>query len=253
VEEPEFGMAIEVKLSNGKCWPSQKAALDHFQQMLERYADDQAVDDAQDHDDLAALIERYDLAIYAGTPKAGTGIDHFERRRYGTKSFSSVAFWVVRTRGDATDFSHAVAVRAQPKSDAVQFTAACWTAVQPFLLAAKKRAYQRFGDDLRRVPCELTGAPLTFEEGHLDHVGMSFAQIVVSFRAMRGWSRGVPAGTITLCSDTHMVTVFAEPAMAEAFAKYHNAVAKLRIVAKRAKMSAPVGRRQPEVQRPVQL
>ena len=45
-------MAIEVKLSNGKCWPSQKAALDHFQQMLGRYADEQAVDDAQDHDDL---------------------------------------------------------------------------------------------------------------------------------------------------------------------------------------------------------
>jgi len=161
VKEPEFGMAIEVKLSNGKCWPSQKAALDHFQQMLERYADEQAVDDAQDHDDLAALIERYDLAINAGTPKAGTGIDHFERRRYGSESFSSVAFWVVRTRGDATDFSHAVAVRAQPKSDAVQFTAACWTAVQPFLLAAKKRAYERYGDDLRRVPVVIvpTGTP----------------------------------------------------------------------------------------------
>lgn len=253
VEETEFGMAIPVTLSNGKSWPSHKAALAHFQQMLERYSDDQAVDDAQDHDDLAALIERYDLAINAGTPKAGTGIDHFERRRYGGESFSIVGFWVVHTRGDATDFSYAVAVRAQPRSDAVQFTRACQTAVQPFMLAAKNRAYELYGDDLRRVPCELTGRPVTFEEGHLDHVGMSFAQIVVSFRAIRGWSRGIPEGTITAYSDIQVVTAFAEPAMADAFAKYHNAIAKLRIVSKSAKVSTAAGRRQPKVQRPVQL
>lgn len=74
-------MATAVTLSNGKSWSSHKAALVHFQRMLERYSDDEVVENAHDHDDLAALIERYDLAINAGSAKAGTGIDHFERRR----------------------------------------------------------------------------------------------------------------------------------------------------------------------------
>ncbi len=245
-------MATAVTLSNGKSWPSHRAALVHFQQMLARYSDDQVVEDAHDHDDLAALIERYDLSINAGSAKAGSGIDHFERRRYGGKGFLTAGFWVVHTRGDATDFSYVVAVRAHPKSDAQQFTSACRAAVEPSMLTAKKRAFERYGDNLRRVPCELTGEPLAFEEARLEYIGMSFVQIVVSFRAVRGWSHGVPDGAITGPIDTQAVTAFRDPAMAEAFSKYHNVVAKLRIVAKSANLAMATGRRQPEIQRPVQ-
>ncbi|WP_061151479.1 DUF3223 domain-containing protein, partial [Caballeronia arvi] len=181
-------MTIAVQLSNGRAWPSHKAAVAHFEQMLLRYSDDQAVDDAQDHDDLTALVERYDLAIAAGRPKAGSGIDHFERRRCGSLTRSTAGFWVVHTHGDASDFSYAVAVRAQPKSDAYQFACACRAAVQPTLLDAKRRAFELYGDDLQRVRCELTGKLLTFEEADMDYVGMSFAQMVVSFRTLRGWS-----------------------------------------------------------------
>jgi hypothetical protein len=246
-------MATAVTLSNGKSWCSHKAALVHFQRMLERYSDDEVVENAHDHDDLAALIERCDLAINAGSAKAGTGIDHFERRRYGGKGFLTPSFWVVHNRGDATDFSYIVAVRARPKSDARQFTSACKAAVHPSMLAAKKRAFEMYGDDLRRVPCELTGQPVAFEEALLEHVGMSFAQIVVSFRAVRGWSHGIPEGTITAPSDAHVMTTFSDPATAEAFSKYHSTVAKSRIVSEGANLALATGRRQPEIQRPVQL
>jgi hypothetical protein len=244
-------MAIAVTLSNGRSWSSHKAALAHFQQMLERYSDDQVIDDEHDHDDLAALIERYDLAIDFGPSKAGTGIDHFERRRYGGKALSTVGFWVVHTRGDAADFSFSVAVKARPKSDAQHFTSACRTAVQPFLLAAKKRACELHEDDLRRVPCELTAKPLAFEETHLEHVGMSFAQIVVGFRALRGWSHGIPDGTITAPCDAQVLLAFKDAGMAEAFAKYHNAVAKLRLVPKTANLAMAAKPRQPKIKRPI--
>lgn len=245
-------MPIAVTLSNGKSWPSQKAAIAYFQQMLGRYSDDQIVDDAQDHDDLAALIERYDLAIKIGPPKAGSGIDHFERRRNGGDSFSTVGFWVVHTRGDATDFSYIWAVKAQPKSDAQQFSSACRTAVQPFLVAAMKRAYDIYGDESGRIPCELTGRPVMFEEAHLDYAWMSFAQIVVGFRATRGWSRGIPEGTLTTPDDAHPV-VFRDPATAEAFVKYHKAVARLRLVANSTDLAMRAGQRQAQIQRPIQL
>lgn len=67
--------------------------------MLERYLDDELVEDGHDHDDLATLIERYDLAINVGSAKRGTGIDHFERRRYGGKGLLTASFWVVHPEG----------------------------------------------------------------------------------------------------------------------------------------------------------
>ncbi|SAL86809.1 hypothetical protein AWB74_07854 [Caballeronia arvi] len=245
-------MTIAVQLSNGRSWPSHRASLAHFELMLKRYADNEVVDDAQDHDDLAALIERYDLAITAGPAKAGTGIDHFERRRYAPHVGSTATFWVVHTHGDAVDFSYVVAVRAQPKSDAQQFACACWTAVQPILLEAQKRAIELYGDDLRRVPCELTGNLLTFEEARLDHVGMSFAQIVVSFRALRGWSHGAPEASISAL-ENGQAAAFTDSAIAQAFARYHNAVAKLRVVAKGPNHVVATGRRDPKIRRPIPL
>ncbi|GJH14195.1 hypothetical protein CBA19CS11_35175 [Caballeronia novacaledonica] len=136
--------------------------------MLERYSNDQVVDGTHNHDDLAALVERCDLAITAGPAKAGTGIDHFERRRYRGKGFLTAGFWVIHTRGDATAFSYVMAVRA-PKNDAQQFTSVCRTAVQPTMLAAKRRAFELYIDNLRCVPCELTGEPFAFEEAHLEY------------------------------------------------------------------------------------
>lgn len=246
-------MAKAVTLSNGKSWPTQKAAQEHFRAMLARYADNQVIDDAQDHDDLAALLERYDLAITDGPPKAGTGIDHFERRRNAGEGFSTPGFWVIRTTGDATDFSYIWAVKAQPMSDAQQFTGACRTAVQSTLLAAKKKAFETYGDASGRVPCELTGQLVDFDDAHLDHAWMSFSQIVVGFRAARGWAHGVPAGCVTAPADAQIVSAFQDPATADAFVDFHNKVAKLRIVSKTANLSMAARQRVPKIQRPVVL
>lgn len=37
--------------------------------MLHRHRDEDTVENCEDHDDLVALLERYDAAIYSGPPK----------------------------------------------------------------------------------------------------------------------------------------------------------------------------------------
>jgi len=44
--------------------------------MLARYDDGNVVEDRNDHDDLVALLERYDEASIDGPSKTGAGIDH---------------------------------------------------------------------------------------------------------------------------------------------------------------------------------
>jgi hypothetical protein len=71
-------MAKAVRLANGRQWSSQKGAVDHFREIRNRYADEVTIDDAQDHADLVALLERYDAAHAGQAPKIGIGVASFE-------------------------------------------------------------------------------------------------------------------------------------------------------------------------------
>ncbi len=95
-------MAIAIILSNGRTWKTKAAALSHFKAMLARHADGAVVEDRSDHDDLVALLERYDEAITDGSSKTGVGIDHFTRTRNNFNGYSTPSFWVHRTDGTAT-------------------------------------------------------------------------------------------------------------------------------------------------------
>jgi hypothetical protein len=242
-----------IKLSNGREFPTQKAALEHFKQMLHRYGDGAVIDDAQDHEDLVALLERYDLAITDGPPKTGPGIDHFERRLNTAEGWTTPGFWVVQTTGQATDFSFYTAVKGQPKSDAQQFTDACRTAVQPDMVAAKDRFFAEHGDAEGRVICELTQTPISRDEAHLDHAWPPFLQLVMGFRAARGWGHAVPDGVITAPDQAQVASRFINPADTQAFIAYHHQIAQLRMVAKKANLSMAARQRRPKIQRPVRL
>jgi len=82
-------MAIAIILSNGRTWKTKAAALSHFKAMLARYADGAVTEDRNDHDDLVALLERYDEAITNGPSKTGVGIDHFTRTRNNFNGYST--------------------------------------------------------------------------------------------------------------------------------------------------------------------
>lgn len=69
-------MAKAITLSNGRSWKTQTAALAHFKEMLRRHTDNQVVEGRDDHDELLALLERYDAVITHGPAKMGSGVEY---------------------------------------------------------------------------------------------------------------------------------------------------------------------------------
>lgn len=106
-------MVKPVKLSNGRQWRTQKEALEHFKQMLARYANGDKITDSADHDDLSALLARYDAVLAPGEEKkAGTGIAYFSRERNVGEGWSTDGFHVHRADGTSIDFSYISAVKS---------------------------------------------------------------------------------------------------------------------------------------------
>jgi hypothetical protein len=246
-------MGNTVSLSNGRSWTSQKAAAEHFRQIRNRYADDVVIDDAQDHEDLLALLERYDAAHGEEDSKIGLGVDFFVvRTNYGSGG-PTRGFWVHRINESVTDFSFLWAIRGIPKPQAQEFADACRSAVDRELKIAKRRFFETYADANGLVPCELTDVPLSFETAHVDHAHPSFGALVITFRAARGWHADIPAGTLSKAADSQLITTFVDPAVAEAFRGFHRGSATLRMVAPGANLSRAAGQRRPKIARPVRL
>ena len=246
-------MAHGVSLSNGRNWSSQKSATEHFRQIRDRYADRVPIDVEQDHADLLSLLERNDAAHGEKDSKIGVGVDFFEvRTNYGSGG-PTRGFWVHRVDGTATDFSFPWAIRGIPKPQSQEFTDACRASVNQELKAAKRRFFDRYADAAGLVPCELSGALLSFETAHVDHAYPSFGALVITFRAARGWHAAIPADTLTMPSDNQLTTTFVDPIVADTFKAFHRRAATLRIIAPGANLARAAGQRHPKIARPVLL
>ncbi len=107
-------MAKPVKLSNGRYWRTQTQALEHFKKMLARYNIGEKVTDSSDHDDLSALLMRYDSVMLANEEtKTGAGIDYFSKQRNVGEGWSTDGFHVHRIDGTSIDFSYISAVKIE--------------------------------------------------------------------------------------------------------------------------------------------
>lgn len=246
-------MAKCITLSNGLNFKSAKAATDHFREVLYRGPAGTVVEDPSDHDDLCALLERYDTAIIDGPSKIGVGIDRFERRQNRGVGYTTTGFWVIRTDGTETDFSFPSAIKGEPKPEATQFAEACRNAIAEDIRKAKRRHFEAHGDDQGCIPCDLTEAPLTIAEAHMDHAYPAFGHLVVSFRAARGWHEAIPPGVITRPTDAQTTTTFIEADTAAAFRKFHHAAATMRVISGKRNLSMAAGQRRPKVRWPVKL
>lgn len=246
-------MAIAITLSNGRTWKSQKDALNHFKSILNSYNNKEIIEARADHEDLVALLERYDEAITDGPSKTGAGIDHFTRTVNNFKGFATPGFWVHRVDGSSTDFSYISAVKGQPKGPSKEFYDACRAAVQADLVAAKLCFFKQHADADGNVPCEITGKPTAYQNAHLDHAWLSFGQIVSSFRVSRGWTVEVPYGVVSLPADGQTQSILIDPAIAKAFVEFHHSIATLRIVLGAVNLSMASGQRRPKIHRPIHL
>lgn len=220
-----------VTLSNGRDWPTQTAARQHFKEMLSRYEDDTPITDAGDHADLCALLERYDLLIANGPLKTGAGIARFDKRKSFVKGFPTRGFWVVRINDTDTDFSYIDAIIGSPRPQSQEFYDACHGAISQDLRHAKERQFEQFSDENDCLPCDATGVLVTFTNAHLSHAHPAFVSLVRAFRDMRGWGEAVPAGTLSPSADRQISSSFTDPRDAEAFKTFHHATAIMRIVA----------------------
>lgn len=225
-------MAKPVELSNGRSWKTKTAAKEHFKEMLGRYKDGEVVGDEDDHSDLSAMLERFDLLVTDGPTKIGPGIKHFERRLNKGDGWSSPGFWVVRTDNVDTDFSYIKAVDALPKRDAQEFSVACHNAVSADLVKMKQRQFDHFSDSEGKISCDITGAFVSYSEAQLSHAHPSFDLIVKEFRRSKGWDENIPSGTLTESADAQISTHFVDGNLAREFSKFHHDMAILRIIAK---------------------
>jgi len=103
-----------IALPSGRVWTTQGAALEHFKQMLHRFADNAVDEDRADLDDLLASLERYDAVIIGGPSKIGQGVDYLFRRQNSGEGYSTPGFWINRVDGTQTDFSYLGAVKDFP-------------------------------------------------------------------------------------------------------------------------------------------
>lgn len=66
-------MVKPVRLTNSRSWSTQKDALQHFKDMLGRNTHGERLADPADHDDLSALLTRYDETVAPGQATKGGG------------------------------------------------------------------------------------------------------------------------------------------------------------------------------------
>ena len=213
--------------------------------MLARYKDGDLVAGFEDHDDLVALLERYDMCDLSLQSKIGLGIKHFERRLNRGQGFSSAGFWVVRSDGTETDFSYISAVKGEPQSVAQQYYDACRSAVSRDLSAKKQDEFSRFGDADGCLTCDISGERVTYENAQLRHAEPSFGVLVEEFRRESSWQWDEMYRYLTLPQDAQIATAFREERHAEAFRVFHHERAVLHIVGRQSLRGRPRG---PEIQ-----
>lgn len=234
---------VAITLTNGKTWSSQKAAKAHFKQILHTYPNGAVVDDPGHHDDLVALVGRFDAVLPVEERKGSMGIAQFERRLNTGSGFATPGFWLVRPNGEATDFSYLQAIEGRPKSPDAEFADACRRAVAGDLEAFMRARYAASPDGL--VACGVTGAPIAQAEAHVDHDDPSFGSIILSFRRIQGWTDAVPPGVLTTGADAQTTTTFICAADEAAFRAFHQAHARLRVVSAKANLARAAGQRRP--------
>jgi len=104
-------------LSNGRYWRTFGEANKYFSEMLGRYDVGDEVTDPKDHEDLHALLIRYDSILEEGKPsKIGCGIEYFTKQNNSSFEWSTDGFWLHRTDGSSCDFSLKKALGPLPEN-----------------------------------------------------------------------------------------------------------------------------------------
>lgn len=214
-------MARQPIVLNGIEFKSQKDAIDHFKNMLERYRNGQTIA-GDDHDILLALLERHPEA----DKKIGCGVKRLYKDR---TDMPTSCFWIERTDCSRTDFSCRIAISAKGKSLYQEFLEACRGAVQHDLWVAKEKHFEDYADSDKRVECEITRDKVAFNESHIDHKKpMTFQVIVETFIGANDIE--IKPEMLLMSQDAQFQTTMIDQELKDKFRRYHYKMAKLRVI-----------------------
>lgn len=200
-----------------RTFPSKKALQEECSKILNSGIDAAAEQFLRD------LIERHperDL-------KVGCGIQKFF---IGPNEFGGQGFWILRSDGSRTDFSYKACIT--PPSREQQAKAAFRYAVRGQVIAFRDLAFGRNS----RVPCALTGVPVSKDEAHVDHgTQQPFDAILNAFLEVEGISLEGVAVNATEDGDT--TTRLLDQDLEQRWQSFHQQRAILRITTGAANLS----------------
>lgn len=210
------------------------------------------IENSNHHDDLCALLERYDAAITIGPSKVGGGVAYFFTRKNEANGGKTIGFWVMRTDGTETDFSFKTAVSGRPKDADAELVEACRESVYESLLELKAAHFKRAAAEAKRVTCEVSGDPVDAYESRLDYAPTEFRDLVWGFRVNEGWEQKIPANILRVPADGQLTTQFVDMNAMARFRAYHAEHAQLRVVSRNVTRARLLASRSDPVRNPVQ-
>mgnify|MGYP003382297895 CR=1 FL=1 len=155
--------------------------------------------------------------------KIGPGVDHFEVRASPVDG-RSPGFYAIRIDGTVEDFSYRDCANGSTPTPAARFRAACRAAIQPHIVAEKKRYFA----EAPCPTCAITGVPIDYSNSHVDHAPpYTFERIVAGFVALNKLDINNPdlyekqGASLPTLSDW---------VMRDKFVQFHNNHANLRVI-----------------------
>lgn len=203
---------------------SNAAAKDYYRAILHAYPVGAVIPEPH-ASQLLWLLDRHPEAA----DKRGAGVARFRVDK--PPKGKHPCFWIDRVDGSATDFSFRWAIDGKGPSRLTEMRQAMREAINGDAMAFRRRFFEEHADTDGRVPCALTGVPVSPSECHVDHAPPhTFVALATAFLAERRIS---PDGShVTAPADNQFVPRLVDAALAADWQAYHRARAKLRVVEK---------------------
>ena len=217
--------AIPVTLG-GRIFPDKQSCEAHFSTLLQSTP----IGARLGHEDFLLtmeLLRRHSEAI----DKIGVGTDYIYVDKVA-HFFSGKCFHVRRIDGTSTDFSYRRCISAKVVSLLDEWRQAARAGV-----AGQIAWYRDFYFDGRSVaPSELSGLPVTYLEGHVDHAPPN-TFVVLMHRFLEQAKLEPSYSWLSVPGDNNYVCTITDHNILREWRKYHEDNAKLRVVTKQENLS----------------
>jgi len=176
---------------------------------------------------LLALLKRHKYAA----KKVGCGIAMFFVRVNATWGSNNRCFWLRRVDGTETDFSFLECITPTPLR--AEFMRACRHTISQQVIDFKGSQKLVLGP---MMVCPVTGERIAIDDAHVDHTPpQTFQAIVDAFVAQ--YQIDVDLVPIIADRDEQLANEFADLAMADLWATFHQQNARLRLISREANLS----------------